>query len=141
MLESTREFIRKLEEAEVKYTVGEPTESGKDNVIVSFGGDNMDTIRCILLFDADNESAAVRVFNIVKIPSEKIAKMFITVNALNIKYRFGKFCIDTNDNTVQMEMDVPFRAGSVGPVCLEMLMYSVSICDKAYPELMKAIWS
>ncbi len=141
MLESTREFIRKLEEAEVKYTVGEPTESGKDNVIISFGGDNMDTIRCALLFDTDNESAAVRVFNIVKIPSEKIAKMFITVNALNIKYRFGKFCIDTNDNTVQMEMDVPFRAGSVGPVCLEMLMYSVSICDKAYPELMKAIWS
>lgn len=141
MLESTREFIRKLEEAKVKYTVGEPTESGKDNVIISFGGDNMDTIRCVLFFDTDNESAAVCVFNIVKIPSEKIAKMFITVNALNIKYRFSKFCIDTNDNTVQMEMDVSFRAGSVGPVCLEMLMYSVSMCDKAYPELMKAIWS
>lgn len=141
MLESTREFIRKLEEVELKYTVGEPTESGKDNVIIPFGGDNMATIRCALFFDTDNESVALRVHNIVKIPSEKIAKMFITVNSLNSKYRFSKFCIDTNDNTVHMEMDVPFRAGSVGPVCLEMLTYSVSICDKAYPELMKAIWS
>lgn len=141
MLESTREFIRTLEEAEVKYTVGEPTENGKDKLIISFGGDNMETIRCILVFDTDNEAVAIRVFNIVKIPSEKIAKMFITVNSLNNRYRYGKFCIDTNDNTVQMEMDAAFRAGSVGPVCLEILMHSVSICDKAYPELMKAIWS
>lgn len=141
MLDSTREFIRTLDETDVKYTMLDPTKSGKDDMVVSFGGKNMESIRNRLVFDTDNEGVAIRVFNIVKIPDDKLAKMLITVNSLNYEYRFVKFCIDTDDNTVQAEADVSFRAGSVGPVCMELLLRVTKLCDDVYPTLMKAIWS
>lgn len=140
MLESTREFTSVLDENGVSYNMLDPSESGKDVMYVSVNGENMSQIRVLFIFDPDNESAAIHVVSIVKVPADKIAKMFLTVNSLNNRFRFAKFCLDTDDNTVQMEIDVPFRAGSAGSICMEMLARTLSICDKAYPELMKAIW-
>ena len=63
------------------------------------------------------------------------------VNAVNYRFRFAKFCIDTSDNTIQAELDTPFRAYDVGEICMELTARTVDICDKAYPDLMKAIWA
>ena len=140
MLSSTQQFIDTLDAKGIKYEVHEPTESGKDVMTVTYTGDNMPSIRCRFFFDADCESVAIRVFNIVKLPKEKTAAMFLAVNALNNKFRFVKFCIDTDDSTVQAEIDASFRSFDVGEICRELLGRCVSICDDAYPDLMKIIW-
>ena len=141
MLSSTKQFIDTLEAHNTKYTVGEPTQSGKDTMIISYGGKNMPSIRCKFFFDTDCESVAIRVFDIVKIPESKVAAIYPVVNAINSKLRFAKFCIDTDDNTVQAEMDAAFRSHDVGEICRELLLRCVSICDDAYPDLMKALWA
>lgn len=141
MLYSTQQFIQLLDEKGTKYTVGSPTENGKDTMTVSYGGDNMPSIRCSFFFDKDSEGVAIRVFNIVKVPENKVNAMFPVVNALNNRFRFAKFCLDTNDNTVQAEIDGAFRSHDVGEVVRELMVRMVDICDKAYPDLMKALWS
>ena len=77
----------------------------------------------------------------MKIPESKVAAIYPVVNAINNKFRFAKFCIDTDDNTVQAEMDAAFRSHDVGEICRELLLRCVSICDDAYPDLMKALWA
>ena len=141
MLSSTQQFIDILEAKGTKYTVDEPTSNGKDVLTVSYGGENMSTIRCRFFFDTDCQSVAIRVFDIVKIPESKLEAMYPVVNAVNNKFRFAKFCIDTKDSTIQAEMDASFRANDVGEICRELLSRCVNICDEAYPDLMKALWT
>ena len=109
MLSSTQQFIDTLEAKGIKYEINEPTQSGKDVMTVTYSGDSMPTIRCLFFFDEDCESVAIRVFDILKVPKEKTAAIFLTVNALNSKFRFVKFCVHTEDSTVQAEMDASFR--------------------------------
>ena len=56
MLNSTNEFIAALNEKGVRYVADTPTEGGKDRLTVSFGGDNMGSIRMNFFFDEDGES-------------------------------------------------------------------------------------
>ena len=141
MLSSTQQFIDALEAKGIKYEINEPTQSGKDVMTVTYSGDRMPTIRCLVLFDEDCESVAIRVFDILKVPKERTAAIFLTVNALNSKFRFVKFCVHTEDSTVQAEMDASFRDHDVGEICRELLSRCVNICDEAYPDLMKALWT
>lgn len=141
MLASTKQFIELLDAKGTKYKINAPTNSGKDTMSVSYQGDNMDTIRCNLFFDTECESVALRVFDIVKIPDGKLASMFVAVNALNNRFRFAKFCIDTDDNTVQAEIDGAFRSQDAGEITRELMLRIVNICDEAYPDLMKALWA
>lgn len=141
MISSTQQFVRILDEKGIKYNVGSPTESGKDTMTVSYRGENMSSIRCSFYFGADGEDVAIRVFDIVKVPENKAAAMLSVVNSLNYRFRFGKFCFDTKDNTVQAEMDGAFRSHDVGEIVLEMMLHMINVCDKAYPDLMKALWA
>lgn len=141
MLASTKQFIELLDAKGTKYTMGTPTKSGKDTMTISYRGDNMDSIRCNLFFDTDCESVALRVFDIVKVPEGKLASMFSVVNGLNNRFRFAKFCIDTDDNTIQAEIDGAFRSQDAGEVSRELLLRIINICDEAYPDLMKALWA
>ncbi|CDC63097.1 putative uncharacterized protein [Clostridium sp. CAG:448] len=140
MLNSTNEFIAALNEKGVRYVADTPTEGGKDRLTVSFGGDNMGSIRMNFFFDEDGESFSIRVFDIVKVPPQKTETILRTVNDLNNHYRFVKFCLDMRDSTVQAEVDTAIRAGSCGEVCFEMMARCLNICDTAYPDLMKALW-
>lgn len=117
MLSSTQQFIDALEAKGIKYEINEPTQSGKDVMTVTYSGDRMPTIRCLFFFDEDCESVAIRVFDILKVPKERTAAIFLTVNALNSKFRFVKFCVHTEDSTVQAEMDASFRDHDVGEIC------------------------
>ena len=38
-------------------------------------------------------------------------------------------------------MDASFRDHDVGEICRELLRRCVNICDEAYPDLMKALWT
>lgn len=38
-------------------------------------------------------------------------------------------------------MDAAFRTHDVGEICLELMARCVDICDKAYPDFMKALWA
>ena len=141
MLASTKQFVQALEQKEIRYTDQGTTESGKDMITITYGGDNMSSIRVQFFFDEDGESAALRVFDIVKASDDKVGRILTAVNEQNARFRFAKFVLDVRDNTVQAEMDASFRSSDAGDICLEVLQRMVGICDEAYPELMKAMWA
>lgn len=141
MLASTKQFVQALEQKEIRYTDQGTTEGGKDMITVTYGGDNMSSIRVQFFFDEDGESVALRVFDIVKVSDDKAARILTAVNEQNARFRFVKFVLDVRDNTVQAEIDASFRSSDAGDICLEALQRMVGICDDAYPELMKAMWA
>ena len=128
MLDSTRQFIQAMDAKNIKHSDIEVTDSGMEKVTVIYTGDSIPSIRMIFFFNKDCEDVAIRVFDIVKLPENKIDGFF-------------KFVLDTNDNTVQAEMDAAFRTHDVGEICLELMGRCVDICDKAYPDFMKALWA
>lgn len=140
MLSSTRQFINELDRREIRYTLNDPTESGKDRMIIRYRGEKMPSIAVQFFFDKDCESAALRVFDIVKASDDKLAEIYFIVNKLNAEYRWVKFVFDTNDNTIQGEMDVIFRSHDVGEICAEAMSRIVDICDEAYVKIMQALW-
>lgn len=142
MLFSVSQFVNYLDHKGLKYNNRGPFgDEGREVVDVSFRGENMDTIQTRFFFDPDNESVAIRVFDIVKVPAEKVDAMYSAINKVNKRFRFAKFVLDTNDNTIQAEMDGVFRANDVGEICHELLVRMIDICDKAYPDLMRGLWS
>lgn len=141
MLFSVSQFVNYMDHKGLKYNYRGPVgDEGREVVDVSFRGENMNTIQTRFFFDPDSESAAIRVFDIVKVPAEKVDAMYPVINRINRRFRFVKFVLDTNDNTIQAEMDGVFRANDVGEICYELLFRMIDICDKTYPDLMRELW-
>lgn len=110
-------------------------------VKVRYSADNVDCVEVKLFFDDDNRSVAVRSFNICKVPENKKPAVYETCSKLNDKFRWIKFYIDEDDNTVTGAMDAIIQLDSCGEECKEIIHRTVGIVDDAYPDLMKAIWS
>lgn len=142
MLSSVIQFVNYMDKKGIKYNNRGPLgDKGREVVEVSFSGKNMNSVRTVFYFDADAEGVAIRVYDIVKVPEEKVDVMYPAINSLNRHFRFAKFVLDTDDNTIQAEMDTAFRSRDVGEICYELLIRMVDICDTAYPDLMKALWA
>ena len=141
MLSSTQQFIDALEAQNLKYQNHGTSEAGREVIAVAFNGENMETVRVLFFFDADGESVSLRVFNIAKVPEDKAGAFLSAINEQNSRYRFAKFALDTDDNTLSAELDASFRDGTAGAICMEMLSRMIDICDSAYPAFMKALWA
>ena len=60
---------------------------------------------------------------------------------MNSKYRWAKFYVDEEDNTITIEADAYIQLDSCGEEILNVVVKIVSIADLVYPEFMKAIWA
>lgn len=141
MHSSTQQFVRAMDAKDIKHSDPETAAGGREAVTVIYSGENIPSIRMRFFFNRDCEDVAIRVFDIVKVPDSKVDGFFKTVNEANRRFRFFKFVLDTDDNTVQAELDAAFRTHDVGEICLELMARCVDICDKAYPDFMKALWA
>ena len=95
MLDSTRQFIQAMDAKDIKHSDIEVTDSGMEKVTVIYTGDSIPSIRMIFFFNKDCEDVAIRVFDIVKLPENKIDGFFKVVNEANRRFRFAKFVLDT----------------------------------------------
>lgn len=142
MLSSVIQFVNYMDQKGIKYNKRGPFgDNGREVVEVSFSGKNMNTIKTRFIFEEDGESVAIRVYDIVNVPEEKVDMIYPAINSLNKHFRFAKFVLDTDDNTIPAELDAAFRSNDVGEICNELLIRMVDICDTAYPDLMKALWA
>lgn len=88
----------------------------------------------------DKNDVAVRVFELVKAPSDRRAQVLEAVNELNDHYRFLTFSLD-KDSRVDVRYDLTQSTENVGAVARELFIRFARIIEKAYPVLMKAIWT
>ena len=76
MLSSVSQFIDYMDQQGLKYdNHGSVGDKGREVVDVSFSGENMNTIKTRFYFEDDAESVAIRVFEIVKVPADKVDVM------------------------------------------------------------------
>lgn len=141
MYSSTKQFIDRLEADGTRYQYTEDATSGHHNMVtLCYGGQNIPSLFLKFLFDETCENVSIRASALTKFPEEKLTAMLAAVNGLNNRFRYIKFIVDTDDNTVYSEMDACFREHDVGEICNDILMRNVAACDRAYPELMKIVW-
>ncbi|MBO4450503.1 MAG: YbjN domain-containing protein [Clostridiales bacterium] len=109
-------------------------------ISTGFELNNREGLKILIIFDPNDESVALRAFNVAKIPADKKDSMFAVVNSLNTKYRWIKFVIDEEDNTITAEDDAVIQLDSCGEEVLECCKHIVAIVDKAYPEIMASLF-
>lgn len=142
MHSSTKQFTDFLDADGIRYQCAEDaTANHHDIVVLSYKCENIPRVIVKFFFDENCENVSIRAFDLVKFPEDKLTAMLAAVNSLNNKFSYMKFVIDTDDHTVQGELDACFREHDVGEICAELLRRSVDICDRACPDLMKAAWS
>ena len=88
--------------------------------------------------DNDND-VAVRVFGLIRVGEAQKPKILETLNTLNNKYRYVKFCCD-NDSDVNIEYDYLLRSENPENSADEIMFRFVKIIDEVYPQLMHALW-
>lgn len=134
MLRTARAFMRACDEKGLKYKNQRDLDSGKSLVVCGVNGSAGNTYDVMFIFDQDEESVAVRVYKLTSCNKENFARVLITVNQLNNKFRWYKFVID-DDRDVNMECDAVIDVDSAGEVCTELLYHCMGIAKDAYPML------
>ncbi|MBR7038248.1 MAG: YbjN domain-containing protein [Oscillospiraceae bacterium] len=89
----------------------------------------------------DGADVAIRVFDLASFPEARMNAVLRAVNTLNRAYRFAAFSVDEEKNRVDVRADLPVNTADIAEAAYEMFLRMTSICNDAYPELMKAIWS
>lgn len=110
-----------------------------ETIEVILKGENT-SVRLLFIFDDDTRSVGIKVWNIVKIPEEKVGNACFVCSKLNGEYRWVKFSLDS-ENNLDAVTDAIITPSTVGEVCHELLHRVARIVDKAYPLIMKTVWS
>ena len=130
---------KEFDKKDIKYSFIEQ----KSSQIIQAGIpiENGPSIMVWFIAHKDTNDIAVRVFGIVsKIKNEKKQLLLNAVNSCNEKFRFFKFCIDS-DNDVNVEYDFLTESSNTGPMAYEALARISSVLDEAYPIMMDALYS
>ena len=121
----------------IKYRVEE--ENRKIRVVYDL--DNVNDFVVNIFVDNDDAGVAVRSFYYVKFPANKAEAMYKKCSEINGRFRWIKFYVDDDDNTVTLAVDGVIQLDSCGEEVYELMGRMLNIADDAYPEFMKVIWS
>lgn len=96
----------------------------------------------VLFISTDDDSdVAMRVYNFIRFDETKLSAVIAAVNSLNAKFRYIKFIVDTDDNSITISWDFPVRCNNIGDTAVEMTIRLMRMADEAYSELMRTIWA
>ena len=129
-------YLRYMDSKGIKYT-----DLGENLVRVSYSCSNIKSVPVIVVFDKDGENLVQFVCTeVAAFKDDKLAPGLVVCNAMNAKYRWVKFYLDS-DQDVRVEADALVSMDSVGEECAQMVSRMVNIIDAAYPEFMRALWN
>ena len=98
-------------------------------------------ISVVVVFDSNNGERVHFMGNrFIKVPEDKTVDLVLACNALNKKYRWFKFYVDT-DSDLMVEDDAILSLDNVGDECLEIVIRLVEVVNESYQVLMRALWT
>ena len=127
-LSSTQNFLDFLDKKDVKYTY-EGMQDGREEVSVSFTGDNFPSLKCRIFFKDDCEEVSLRIWNLVEATAGK-NRIYSTLNSIHKDYKFVKYVYDESDSTVQAELDVYIDGDHCGRSVYDSLMVMINLTDR-----------
>lgn len=135
---ATREIAAILKSANLKYDTVDDSRSSR--IICGINGKDITYKVQFISLDDDND-VAIRAFDLVKIPRNKLDKMILLANQYNKKYRFVKFVVNTDDNTLQLDVDLPVKNEHPAEIAFEVLLRIMKILDEVSADFMRCIWA
>ncbi len=126
-------LIALLNATGIKYDL---PEDGK--VIIVISGDNVKGVKYIVSFDESGSTVNITGLDIASF-GDKLAQGFVTVNRLNLEYRWIKFVIHGDGDLISL-VDAVIEPGTAGEEIMQLIGRNVHILDEVYPEIMKEIW-
>ena len=133
MLDSTRQFIQAMDAKDIKHSDIEVTDSGMEKVTVIYTGDSIPSIRMIFFFSKDCEDVAIRVFDIVKLPENRVDGFFKVVDPTSVnkqgndrgsQYRSGIYYVDEEGRDIAENVLAEQEKRNAVPVVTELLPLS-----------------
>ncbi|MCD8105185.1 MAG: YbjN domain-containing protein [Lachnospiraceae bacterium] len=110
-------------------------------LIAYFGCKNVDSLQIVLVFNDKGTNVHIMGREFCKIPEDKKPAMYKVCSELNSQFRWVKFYVKEDENTVVADDDAVIQLDSCGAECFELMLRMSSIIDDAYPILMKAVWA
>ena len=133
-------FASFLDSKDLKYEIVKEDES-MTVLKTGVGLENTQRVLVVFYFDNSCDNVAVRAGSFIDpIPSAKVSKALEAINKINREYRWLKFTMDTDDNTITAAIDAVIQLDSCAEECYELFMRTANIVDSAYPEMMAALW-
>ena len=109
---------------------------------VGIGGlKNKGSVDILVFFDDDDTSVGIRCFNICSVPENKKQDIYKVCSQQNHRFRWVKFYVGSEDNSVSAEDDAVIQPESCGEEIFELILRMAGVVDEAYPIFMKALWS
>ena len=108
-------------------------------VWLQFSVENGGSYRIRFINTDDDNDTAVRVFGLIHVNEDARPRVLKACNAVNRKFRYVKFVLD-DDGDVNVEYDFPVIGSNPATSAREMVIRFADIVDKAYPDLMRAIY-
>ena len=109
-------------------------------VWLQFGIKNGGGYKIRFISHDDDNDVSVRIFGLITVEEDQMAKLLPAINELNRKYRFVKFVLD-DDGDVNLEYDYLTLCPDPAASAMELVIRIVRMIDDAYPLLMRALWS
>lgn len=128
-------FAEYLRARELAFDVRE-SESGLCYVRVPFEG----RITNVIFENEDNGTHVALRTAFEQCPPEKVPDLLVVCNALNVQYRWLKFCID-DENAIMVEDDAIVSPETAGEECFELVLRTVQILQEVKPTIMRAIYA
>ncbi len=131
-------FETALDQRDIKYV--ELENAAQPAVRIGYNMENMNHLDVFFWFDPDGETMHFGSGVIAHVPENKTEQALLAINAANVNYRWLAFFLD-KDNDIVASGDQVLAPNVVGDTCFELLNRTLSICDEAYSQFMKAIWA
>lgn len=110
------------------------------NVWLQFGLEGGASYKIKFISTDEDYDVAVRVFSLISVNEGQRAKIIEALNDLNCKYRYVKFCCDS-DGDVNVEYDFTQNGSNPAASAREIVLRVYQIIKDCYPVLMRAMWS
>lgn len=115
-----------------------PQEDGSVCLMVELANSDGNMYNIVMMFGADGTEFNIRVFQLAKVPTERVRPMLRTLNELNGAYAWVRFFVD-GDNEVTAAQDAIITPGTAARVCWEMLGRMLSVLSEAQKEIDKVL--
>lgn len=138
IFKATQEIANALAEKKLGYNIEEDEHTSR---VISGINDKIISYSVHFISTSDNNDVGIRVFDLVRFPEGKLESMSQFANECNIKYRYTKFVVDSNDDSLRIEYDVPQCCQNPGDMAVEILIRIIKIVNEIAAEMMRRIWA
>jgi len=138
---STRLFLQKLDEMQIKYSYVGIDNNGYEKITVkNTDSDAGVSYTMTYFFDENDENASIRVWDLVTFGTDSMSALnaLYACNNCHLDWKYVTFVVE-GDNTITAKMDLIYRGESVSEVMWEATLHMVNVISDAYPAYLGAL--